>query len=110
MKCQICGCTEEKACKGGCFWPVFGIPYCSKCIDKVKKTWTPANLKAFKACLKLNDQIVRIMTKTTELEGIAEELSAAEISLVEVTGTDYNNFEIWRYLKEGSKSKSKSEA
>ena len=31
-KCRICGCTNEKACEGGCFWALPGI--CSKCVTK----------------------------------------------------------------------------
>lgn len=32
--CRICGCTDARACEGGCSWLLRGI--CSKCItDKV---------------------------------------------------------------------------
>lgn len=32
--CLICGCTDSKACEGGCSWAIPGI--CSKCItDRV---------------------------------------------------------------------------
>ncbi len=32
--CLICGCTDSKACEGGCYWILPGI--CSKCVtDKV---------------------------------------------------------------------------
>lgn len=33
MKCQICGCTDKKACPGGCFWIMSEI--CSNCIRKI---------------------------------------------------------------------------
>jgi len=33
--CAICGCTDERACEGGCFW-VFtfsaGVGLCSRCV------------------------------------------------------------------------------
>ena len=35
MRCKVCGCTEEKACKGGCYWIA---PYlCNKCYEKGQK-------------------------------------------------------------------------
>lgn len=41
-KCEGCGCTEGRACKGGCSWdPVFlsaGRYVCSKCVDSGKVT------------------------------------------------------------------------
>ena len=30
--CRICGCTDSKACEGGCFWVMPEI--CSKCITE----------------------------------------------------------------------------
>ena len=32
--CRICGCTQNNACKGGCFWVEDNL--CSKCVKKVK--------------------------------------------------------------------------
>jgi hypothetical protein len=29
MTCKVCGCTEHRACPGGCFWVVPNL--CSKC-------------------------------------------------------------------------------
>lgn len=31
MKCKICGCSDEKACEGGCVWVDENL--CSKCED-----------------------------------------------------------------------------
>lgn len=31
MKCKICGCSDEKACKGGCVWVDENL--CSRCED-----------------------------------------------------------------------------
>jgi ParB/RepB/Spo0J family partition protein len=33
--CRVCGCTQEKACKGGCGWASPGV--CTKCVDKAAK-------------------------------------------------------------------------
>ena len=30
--CLICGCTDRKACEGGCYWVLPGI--CSKCVTE----------------------------------------------------------------------------
>ena len=30
-KCRVCGCTEDKACKGGCCWMEWDL--CSKCVE-----------------------------------------------------------------------------
>lgn len=32
QKCKICGCTEDKACEGGCHWVKYDL--CSACIGK----------------------------------------------------------------------------
>lgn len=31
-QCRICGCTENHACSGGCYWVEDGL--CSACADK----------------------------------------------------------------------------
>ena len=33
MKCQICGCTDKRACPGGCIWILPNL--CSNCENKV---------------------------------------------------------------------------
>lgn len=33
MKCSICGCTDDNACPGGCYWAVPGL--CSECAEKI---------------------------------------------------------------------------
>lgn len=30
-KCVVCGCTDTKACEGGCEWDVTDPPVCSRC-------------------------------------------------------------------------------
>ena len=32
-KCKICGCTNDKACDGGCWWVAEEL--CSKCANKL---------------------------------------------------------------------------
>lgn len=34
-KCRVCGCTENNACPGGCFW--VEVDLCSECIGKETK-------------------------------------------------------------------------
>lgn len=31
MTCTDCGCTEDNACEGGCFWITREPPVCSRC-------------------------------------------------------------------------------
>jgi hypothetical protein len=31
MKCVGCGCTDERACEGGCWWASTKPPICSTC-------------------------------------------------------------------------------
>lgn len=33
MRCAGCGCTEERACPGGCHWISVNPPICSACDD-----------------------------------------------------------------------------
>ena len=35
-RCVRCGCSESRACAGGCSWVFPGVDICSKC-------WTPAD-------------------------------------------------------------------
>lgn len=30
--CVVCGCTEERACDGGCSWVMSRPPLCSACV------------------------------------------------------------------------------
>lgn len=32
QKCRVCGCTDEHACDGGCYWA--SVNLCSKCAEK----------------------------------------------------------------------------
>ncbi|MFA5466956.1 MAG: hypothetical protein WC251_03805 [Candidatus Izemoplasmatales bacterium] len=36
-KCKICGCTDDRACEGGCFWIDKNETVCSECarIEKI---------------------------------------------------------------------------
>jgi hypothetical protein len=41
--CRVCGCTDEAACEGGCWWvpdPYLEGDLCSACLDHV----VPADL------------------------------------------------------------------
>lgn len=31
LACQVCGCTEDAACPGGCSWASLSPPICSSC-------------------------------------------------------------------------------
>ena len=33
MKCKGCGCTNQRACAGGCSWFSIAPPVCSACIE-----------------------------------------------------------------------------
>jgi hypothetical protein len=34
MACQVCGCTDDKACPGGCYWVLDNPPLCSACVTE----------------------------------------------------------------------------
>ena len=34
MRCIACGCTNERACPGGCSWVSHRPPKCSACFDR----------------------------------------------------------------------------
>ncbi len=34
MKCRVCGCTEERACVGGCSWAE--VDLCSTCEEAIQ--------------------------------------------------------------------------
>ncbi len=31
--CSVCGCTEDEACPGGCYWADDDHTLCSNCLD-----------------------------------------------------------------------------
>ena len=33
MRCIVCGCTEDAACLGGCYWHTVEPPVCSACVE-----------------------------------------------------------------------------
>ncbi len=46
MTCRVCGCTDEAACKGGCWWADLdlenqrGGPLCSQCVRPKARLYT----------------------------------------------------------------------
>jgi hypothetical protein len=34
LKCRSCGCTDDRACPGGCSWVSLNPPICSACVDE----------------------------------------------------------------------------
>lgn len=47
-KCRICGCTDDKACPGGCYW--VGRDLCSKCEEIISLKKAIKLLKASVFC------------------------------------------------------------
>ena len=37
MKCIYCGCTEDRACPGGCHWVDRRLAICSACADLTQR-------------------------------------------------------------------------
>ena len=33
-KCWVCGCTDDHACEGGCYWVIPGL--CSRCAERME--------------------------------------------------------------------------
>lgn len=42
--CVVCGCTDDRACEGGCYWVDVGDPVdvCSACVEAYARTKKPA--------------------------------------------------------------------
>lgn len=36
LACTGCGCTDDAACPGGCWWVTYNPPLCSACAAKAK--------------------------------------------------------------------------
>lgn len=36
--CRVCGCTDDQACEGGCYWVSYDL--CSACVSKRKRKGT----------------------------------------------------------------------
>lgn len=34
LRCRKCGCTNERACLGGCSWISINPPICSACVEQ----------------------------------------------------------------------------
>ncbi len=34
LRCRQCGCTNERACPGGCSWASINPPICSACVEQ----------------------------------------------------------------------------
>lgn len=33
LACTVCGCTDDRACPGGCYWARRDPPLCSACVE-----------------------------------------------------------------------------
>lgn len=45
--CRVCGCTDERACAGGCSWIQSGL--CSACLGEVRRAACPETSCGVKA-------------------------------------------------------------
>lgn len=41
-RCRVCGCTDDRACPGGCWWVSWDL--CSSCRDDAYRDSTPVDL------------------------------------------------------------------
>jgi hypothetical protein len=48
LVCRDCGCTDDKACPGGCAWYSKSPPVCTSCYVKKQTAGGRAALKAFR--------------------------------------------------------------
>jgi hypothetical protein len=46
MKCAVCGCTDDHACLGGCYWIADNL--CSNCGIIISKTYTEELIELLK--------------------------------------------------------------
>ena len=61
-QCKRCGCTDSRACKGGCRWLCKSIDVCSKCVR------IPRDRKLIKEAMNIefiDDGITELMARIT---------------------------------------------
>ena len=71
QKCRICGCTENNACEGGCYWVEDDL--CSKCVGKVKEEIINSDETAIE---KLQREVQTAKNKNVPVEPIVNFLIA----------------------------------
>jgi hypothetical protein len=69
--CLICGCTDEYACPGGCWWVIPGV--CSECVDEFVQVRLPALLELADAAVTLQER-TRLSCSTQVIRGDRQRL------------------------------------
>lgn len=59
--CKVCGCTNDKACDGGCWWVAKEL--CSKCADKLIQENTQLKEQISKTIERLNSKQIRFINE-----------------------------------------------
>lgn len=69
--CQVCGCTENHACEGGCWWVPnpLGVDLCSACVHSI-------------AALADGEAAAEALADQTLMKGLTVEDGAATLSLI----------------------------
>lgn len=44
LACKVCGCTDDRACPGGCYWVSLDPPLCSACVSAERLMRHPTRL------------------------------------------------------------------
>ncbi len=75
QKCRICGCTENDACEGGCYWVENDL--CSKCAEKMKNEEKEVPIKSDEtAVAKMQREIKEAKNKVVPVKPIVTFLIA----------------------------------
>jgi hypothetical protein len=64
MRCIGCGCTENRACVGGCSWLCVNPPKCSACVESGVLSLLHDNIGRIASWLPRRDEGLLIITGT----------------------------------------------
>lgn len=84
--CKVCGCTDQQACPGGCYWVDNKHSVCSTCYDNIMQAIDTGE----KAVLFKEDGSVGYLSPKAKYFTL-KELQAAVKGLIEIYPASYRN-------------------
>lgn len=77
--CRLCGCTEDRACPGGCAWANDDRDLCTACAGKTVAALTPASYNPRKITKDQLDGLGKSMRRFGDLSGIVKNLTTGNL-------------------------------
>lgn len=94
--CRVCGCTDDNACPGGCYWVEDDL--CSRCADEAKVAATQSTDRLTEFCRSIDCVFRRLMDDEKYQPGGSQ---AEKVAILQGACLSCNAWQYEQYIKRG---------